>query len=106
MGALSTVATRPDLLENLIVSSHPEKGFYQFQFYKEGKWVTVTVDDYLPCEGPTGFPVYAKSKDYDELWVSLIEKAYAKLHKSYEALEGGSIDYALVDLTGGVPDIT
>jgi hypothetical protein len=39
-----------------------------------------------------------------EMWVPLVEKAYAKLHGCYEALQGGSVPYAFVDLTAGVSE--
>jgi hypothetical protein len=42
---------------------------------------------------------YSRAAD-NQLWVPLVEKAYAKCHGSYHAISGGWIAEGLLDLTG------
>ena len=105
LGAMSSIASR-NLLGPLIKPGVDpreciNKGFLTFLLYKFGEWVEVSVDTLIPCNEES-MPIFAHGKDPSELWVPLLEKAYAKLHGSYEALDGGSVSAALVDLTGGV----
>jgi hypothetical protein len=74
-------------------------GAYRVTLNKHGWWHIILVDDYLPVVGSK--PSFAKCVDDPaELWVSLLEKAYAKLHGSYAAITGGDALQALQDLTG------
>lgn len=75
-----------------------EDGCYLLRFCKMGLWQTVRVDDFFPCY-PGGGPIYSRSNG-DELWVLLAEKAYAKLHGSYEAIRAGFAYEGMIDLTG------
>ncbi len=47
-------------------------------------------------------PIYSHSCNMNDMWVPLVEKTYAKLLGSYQALRGGDIGEALAGLTGGV----
>ena len=38
-----------------------------------------------------------------ELWVMILEKAYAKMYGCFENINGGFVDEALADLTNGAP---
>lgn len=49
-----------------------------------------------------GEALYFSHCKSDETWLPLIEKAYAKAHGDYYAIEGGSVSEGIEDLTGGV----
>jgi calpain-5 len=132
IGALSVLAQRDELvrgsIENLrsesqvtesnvigikkgvyppIFHHFANKGLYVFRFFANSAWRWVIIDDRLPIAEQEGYEpayVFGHCKDPAEVWVSLIEKAYAKLFGCYEALNGGLIDDALVDLTGYVAE--
>ncbi|GAB2286981.1 Calpain-type cysteine protease dek1 [Dionaea muscipula] len=100
LSAVAVLADVSRISEVIITPEYNEEGIYTVRFCIQGEWVPVIVDDWIPCESPSR-PAFATSRKGNELWVSILEKAYAKLHGSYEALEGGLVQDALVDLTGG-----
>ena len=62
------------------------------------------MDTQLPYNPNNKTPLYGHCTDPQEFWVPLMEKAYAKLHNTYEALNGGKMSEGMVDLTGGVSE--
>lgn len=56
------------------------------------------VDDYFPVD-ENGRIAFASSKD-NEIWVSLLEKAWAKLHGTYARVESGVPYFAYSQLCG------
>jgi hypothetical protein len=118
--ALNAIACRPKLAKQLFLRIDISRAIYIARFYKNGLWVKVEIDDFVPCDSE-GRCICCSSEHYPYiLWPSLVEKAYAKLHTrrggydqkegiytyykgGWEALgEGGDPAEAMTDLTGGV----
>lgn len=76
------------------------KRIYCFKFFKDNKWIWVIIDDKLPSLKNQNRIIFGRSSNHNEFYISLIEKAYAKLHGSYISLTSGHIEDGLSDLTG------
>jgi hypothetical protein len=85
-------------------------GLFGVKFFVNGAWQTVLVDDLFPCVWNDSlgawaplFAGLAKSGLNQkvgevwpiEIWPMVFEKAWAKLHGSYESIAGGATEDAL-----------
>ncbi len=74
-------------------------GYYEIILFIDGEWQIVFIDDY--------FPFYHKARQFafsqpncNEMWVMLIEKAWAKINGGYTNIIGGNVDDSFKALTG------
>uniref|UniRef100_A0A8C9X1C6 Calpain 10 n=1 Tax=Sander lucioperca TaxID=283035 RepID=A0A8C9X1C6_SANLU len=106
--ACTSLLKSKHLLNKVLPPDQPQwgdsryRGSFQFSFWEQGHWTEVTIDDRLPCINST--LCFSRCHSPTAFWVALLEKAYAKLHGSYERLWAGQVSEALVDLTGGVAE--
>lgn len=73
--------------------------------YINGEKRTVVVDDYFPYDAESdtwAFSQPSKTREdrHIEIWVLVIEKAWAKVFGSYQRIEAGTAGEALYPLTG------
>ena len=62
------------------------------------------VDDYFPFNEKKNDWAFSRSSSEKEIWVLLLEKAWAKVNGSYQRIEGGTTGEALPALTGAPSD--
>ena len=101
LGAAVTVGSI-GLLHPLFAGYSAAQSVYAVRVFYNGRWVYVVVDGVVPVDGD-GHLAFSSPMDPRELWVPVLEKAFAKLFGAYDALELGTERSAMVDLTGGVP---
>ena len=65
---------------------------------KHGKKVQVIIDDYVPVDS-SGNIVFTNCYG-NEIWVVLLEKAWAKINGAYDLTWGGCGSPTLRDITG------
>ena len=119
LGSLATInAASPPVIRQKFIEANPELGYYVVCFWKEDQWVQVLVDDRLLVLGgiERGYMstqlVYASTVNTgsaelpgEAMWLSVMEKAYAKLHGGYVRLGQGEqhTTYSACDITASCP---
>ena len=100
LSVLSVLAEHPNRIRKLFITETiNDYGIYAVKICKNGEWRHVIVDDFFPCSNKRLGPCFSKAHR-DALWVLIMEKAWAKLHGSYERIEAGLADNVFRDLTG------
>ena len=105
LGALCEKCKNTDVIKNLfyIIERTKEKAYGIYFYIKDNRYL-ILIDDYFPYYSKNDKEklelCYSSSYEESELWVSLIEKAWAKFKGSYKNVEKGTVEEAFHALTG------
>ena len=100
LSSVANICKFPGLIKGLFKTKEVNKdGFYEIIFYIDGIQQIIIVDDFFPCYKKNKLPCFAQPNG-NELWVMLLEKAWAKVNGGYINITGGLSSQALEALTG------
>ena len=93
ISSLAEVAGRVE--ERFKITATNEAGIYLVTLFLNGVETPVIVDDHFPARfnGKCWVPCYSSTKE-NELWVMLLEKAWAKVCGSFSRIQGGMPSFA------------
>ncbi len=104
LSTLSSLAEYPDRIKKIFLTQEiNDAGCYAVTVYINGEKRTVVVDDYFPFDATTNrwaMSRPSKEEGTNEIWVLILEKAWAKIFGSYQRIESGTAGEAMYPLTG------
>ena len=103
LSTISAIAEFPKRIEKLFdTQDFQPSGCYTVNIFDMGVETDYIVDDFFPCnkDGSIAFSGPKIESGITEMWVLLLEKAWAKRFGSYWAIDAGLTDDVLRDLTG------
>lgn len=80
--SLAALAEYKNLIERLFEYYDTDNGYFLVWICIDGFWKLIELDGYIPAV-PTGDRPAFSHGDQEELWVILLEKAYAKAYGNY-----------------------
>jgi hypothetical protein len=99
LSVLGSLCVFPDFFDKIFhIKDKTKEHVYGVYIYINGKWKLVLVDDYFPYEG-MGFKQFAFSfSSENEIWVALLEKAWAKVNGCYAKIGCGGLPNEVFDV--------
>ncbi|KAK2964136.1 Calpain-type cysteine protease [Blattamonas nauphoetae] len=114
ISSIATICTKPEWIEKCFSEYNVKKGVYALVLHPQMIQTTVVVDDIIPVMRVEGnndskashlhAPLFADSSNFNESWVSILEKGFAKLYSGYEFLRTNHPHIGMSVLTGGFPE--
>ncbi|XP_048754748.2 calpain-A-like [Ostrea edulis] len=109
---IEKLTSRTDIIKHLIPNDKTRVIYKQREIYvgvihcrlwRFGRWVDVYIDDSVPSiSNSGGIHLLSYCHDKEELWLTFLEKAWARFWGGYSNIEYGYIHDTYLSLTGGV----
>lgn len=100
LSALSSLAENPERIQRCFVSQElNEVGCYAIELFLNGEKTEIVIDDYLPVYKDSTDLAFSTSTG-DDIWVQLLEKAWAKANGGYDKIVFGLSGEVLRAITG------